>query len=131
MPLDNVFKKFKEKIDPEPEDDSPVTDTHRSEMVFNSALSAIEQEVADGAEEIETLEEEIKNLDEMRTKGRARHLNSLSQSKAGIRVKNKCEKGTIIKGQIARLVVENTLYNVTFREVVNPITRKVSIVIGT
>lgn len=131
MPLDQIFTKFKEKIDPEPEDDSPGSDTHRSEMVFNAGLSALEQEVVDGAGEIETLEEEIKNLDEMRTKGRARHLNSLSQSKVAIRVKNKCEKGTIIKGKIARLVVETTLYNVTFREVVNPITRTVSIVIDT
>lgn len=55
------------------------------------------------------------------------HLTSLLQSKSTVKIKNKCEKGTIIKGKIAQLVVEKTLYNATFKEVVDRRSNKVSI----
>ena len=130
LSLDHVVEQFTKKLDPEPTHDTAVFTPYRSEMVFTAGMSSLEAQIAANLEPIETLETEIKGLEALRTTLGLRHVNSLHRG-AVIKVRHKCERGTIIKGIIARLVVEETLYNVTFREVMNPKTRVLSIAIAT
>lgn len=127
MSLENILKEFQKKIDPEPEDQNAAPHIYRIETDFKGRLAAIEQEIADQSKEIQKLENELKGLQTLRQKLGTMHLTSLLQSKSTIKIKNKCEKGTIIKGKIAQLVVEKTLYNATFKEVVDRRTNRVSI----
>ncbi|MCP3943841.1 MAG: DUF342 domain-containing protein [Desulfobacteraceae bacterium] len=131
MSLENVLKYLTKKIDPEPDDENTVSNTHRIESNFKAGLAGFEQEIADKSEEIKKLENEIKGLEALRVKLESIHVNFPVQSGAVIKIKNKCEKGTIIKGKIARFVVEKTMYNVKFKEVMSPITKVVSIIIET
>lgn len=129
MPLENFLNHIKKKIDPEPSDETASSKIDQIETQFKARLSAFEIEMADKSEEIEKLENEIKGLKALREKLGSIHANSLSRSMSVIKIKNKCEKGTIIKGKIARLVIEKTLYNVKFKEVMDPKTNTVSITI--
>ena len=110
-----------------PEDENAVSNTYRIEADFKARLAAFKQEIADKSKEIEKTGNEIKGLQTLRAKLGSIHVNSLSRSMSAIKIKNQCEKGTIIKGKIARLVVEKTLYNITFKEVMSPKTNTVSI----
>ncbi|MBU0973248.1 MAG: FapA family protein [Proteobacteria bacterium] len=127
MSLENGLKAIREKIDPEPADETPGTVTYGHEIHFKARLAAFEREISEKSEEIKRLENEIKALEALRTRLGSPHAAALFLSKAEIRIKNKCEAGTIIKGKLARLVVENTLYNVKFREVPVPKTNRASI----
>jgi len=129
LSLDHVVEQFTKQMDPEPTHQTAVSTPYRSEMVFTAGMSSLESQIVTNLKAIETLETEIKGLQELRTTLGLRHVNSLHRSEAVIKVRNKCERGTIIKGIIARLVVEKTLYNVTFTEVMNPKTRAPSIAI--
>ncbi|MBU1341846.1 MAG: FapA family protein, partial [Proteobacteria bacterium] len=131
MPLENALKQFKDKIDPEPEDQNAASTISRIETDFKARLAAFKREAAEKSEEIEKIENDIKGLQALRAKLGSRHVNSLSPSTSAIKIKNKCEKGTIIKGVFAQLVVEKTLYNVEFKEVIDPTTNTGSIVIET
>lgn len=131
LSMDHVVEQFTKKLDPEPTHQTAVSAPYRSEMVFTAGMSSLEAQIAMNLESIETLETEIKELEVLRTTLGLRRVNSLHRSGAVIKVRNKCERGTIIKGIIARLVVGKTLYNVTFREVMNPKTRALSIAIDT
>lgn len=129
MSLGMVLKDTKQKIDPEPEDENTPSNTDLIETQFKARLAALENEIAEKSDEIEKIENEIKGLQALRAKLGSEHIKSLSRSSAAIKIKNKCEKGTIIKGKIARLVVEKTIYNITFKEVIDPQTNTVSIII--
>lgn len=130
MPLGKVLQQIKKKIDPKLENEN--ADARRSEIEtqFKGRLAVFEQEIADGSQEIEKLENEIKGLEALKTKLGEIYFNSWPQS-GSVRIKRRCEKGTIIKGRIARRVVEKTIYNVRFKEVVDPKTHTASIVIET
>ena len=58
-------------------------------------------------------------------------MTSLYRSISAINIKNRCEKGTIIKGKIARHIVEKTVYNVIFKEIIDPATNTVLIFLET
>ncbi len=138
MTLDKVVEHIKKQLDPEPDpeenqekDEDAISKADQIETQFKARLAAFEKEIEDKSEEIEKIENEIKELKALRLKLGAKHINSLAQSKAVIKIKNKCEKGTIVKGKIAQLVLEKSVYNVKFKEVMNPKTEIVSIIIET
>ena len=131
MSLGMVLKDIKQKIDPEPEDENVQSKANLIETQFKARLAALENEIAEKTEEIEKIENEIRGLQALRAKLGSIHINSLPRSGAVIKIKNKCEKGTIIKGKIARLVVEKTVHNITFKEVIDPQTKTVSIIVET
>jgi hypothetical protein len=133
--LDDILSHIQKKIDPEPEDknndEDAVSNVERIKIEFKARLAAFEQEIADELEEIEKIENEIKGLKALRKKIELMHITTLSRSNSVINIKNKCEKGTIIKGKIARHVVDKTVYNVIVREIIDPATNIVSISIET
>lgn len=96
---------------------------------LETRLAAFEQEISENENKIKKIENENKGLQSLREKLRGQHMNFLSQSRSAIKIKNACEKGTIIKGIIARLVVEKTIYNVKFKEILDPKTNAASILI--
>ncbi|MDM8538218.1 FapA family protein [Desulfobacterales bacterium HSG17] len=135
MTLEEISDYIQNKIDPEPEeeesDEDAVSKVERIEIEFKARLAAFEQEITDESEKIEKIENEIKGLQALRKKLGLMQLTSLSESTSTINIKNRCEKGTIIKGKIARHVVEKTIYNVIFKEIIDPATNIVFISIGT
>jgi hypothetical protein len=130
MPLDMVLQQIKKKIDPKLEAETENSRMYEIETQFKSRLAVFEQEIAGDSEEIETLENEIKGLEMLRAKLGEIYFTSLPQS-GSVRIKNRCEAGTLIKGRIARCVVEKTIYNVRFKEVMDPMTHTALIVIET
>jgi uncharacterized protein (DUF342 family) len=128
MSLGKVLQQIKKKIDLKLEDENANSRRYEIETQFKSRLAVFEQEIADGSEEIEKLENEIKGLEALKTKLGEIYFTFWPQF-GSVRIKNRCEKGTIIKGRIARRVVEKTIYNVRFKEVMDPKTHTASIVI--
>jgi uncharacterized protein (DUF342 family) len=130
--LGKVLQQIKKKITPEsgPEEAETGSRQYQIETQFKGRLTAFEQEIADHAEEIEILENQIQQFKALRSKLCAVHLDSFPHP-AAIKIRNKCEKGTVIKGIIARHDVEKTIYNVRFKEVMDPKTHRVSITIET
>ena len=96
---------------------------------MKARIAAFEQEISDNAKEIEKIENETKGLQSLKEKLRLRHISFLSQSTSAIKIQNTCEKGTIIKGIIAQLLVEKTIYNVKFKEILDPKTNAASILV--
>jgi uncharacterized protein (DUF342 family) len=149
MSMEDIVKFIKKKLDPEPEatekseseeknetqeesdDSTAVSNTMRIEIEFNARLAAIKQEVSEQKEEIEKLEKEIDGLKLLRKKFEPELIRTMSNSPSTIKIKNKCEQGTIIKGKVAQRILEKTLYHVTFKEVVDPKDQSVAIVIDT
>ncbi len=129
--LENIVKQLKKKIDPEPEEENTVSNIYRIETEYKARLAAIEKEVAGQSEEIEKIENEIRGLLVLKEKMGSKHQSSLSKSTSAIKIRNKCEQGTIIKGKIAQMVIQQTLHNVTFKEIFDPKTKNVSIAIET
>ncbi len=133
MTLENAVKQFKKKIDREPENESEDEDAipkeEQIETEFKARMAAFENEIAGNSEEITAIENEIKGLQALRTKLASALVRSLSRSASSITIKNQCEKGTVIKGKIASLVMEKTLYNIQLKEIPDPKTNTVSIVI--
>ncbi len=147
MSLEDVLKYIKERVEPEPEGEgegesegesegegkgeNAISNTNRIETDFKTRLSIFEQEIVEKSEEIEKIENEIKGLYALREKFGLINANSLPESRSVINIKNKCEKGTIIKGTIAQHVIEKTVYNVIFKEIIDPITNAATISIET
>ncbi|MCG8619262.1 MAG: hypothetical protein MI802_23830, partial [Desulfobacterales bacterium] len=145
MDIDQVLKHIKKKIDPGPvdeEDDdtneaeesdesraTAMPDLERVEREFRLRLAALETEVEDNEADIQKLENEIKGLKALTVKEASARLPSIPRSTAAVKIKNKCEKGTVIKGRAARMTVPKTVYHVKFKEVVTPGTRTAAIVI--
>ena len=141
MDMDQVLKHIKKKIDPGPgneEDDEAepgtppapaMPDLERVEREFRLRLAALETEVEDNEADIQKLENEIKGLKALTIKEASARLPSIPRSTAAVKIKNKCEKGTVIKGRAARMTVPKTVYHVKFKEVVTPGTRTAAIVI--
>lgn len=105
------------------------SDTHEIEHQLEARIAAFEQKISDNAKEIEKIENETKGFQSLREKLRLRHISFLSQSTSVIKIKNTCEKGTIIKEIIAQLLVEKTIYNVKFKEILDPKTNAASILV--
>ncbi len=126
--LGKVLQQIKKKIAPEPEPEEAVSRQYQIETQFKARLAAFEQEIAGHSEEIEILENQIQRFEALRTKLCAIHRDSLPHW-TSIKIKNKCEKGTVIKGIISRHEVEKTVYNVRFKEVMDPKNHRVSITI--
>jgi uncharacterized protein (DUF342 family) len=135
MTLEDISDHIQKKIDPEPEeeesDEDAVSNIERIEIEFKARLGAFEQEIADESQKIEKIEHEIKGLQALRKKLGLMYLTALSKSTSTINIKNRCEKGTIIKGKIAKHVVEKTVYNVIFKEIIDPGTNRVFISLET
>ncbi len=131
MSLDHFLIDIRKKIDPEPEDEETESKLQQIETQYKARLSAFEREIEENAGEIGKLENEIQGLEELKEKLGLVHIKSLSQTGIKVSVKNKCEKGTIIRGRIAKLIVEETIYHSTFKEKIDPKTNSVSIEIQT
>ncbi|MBU1195972.1 MAG: DUF342 domain-containing protein [Proteobacteria bacterium] len=131
---DKLLEDLRKKMDPEPEhsnEDEPfIPRLEQIETQFKARRAAIEQEIKNNSQNIEKIENEIRELSVLKEKLNAVHLKSVSKATATVKIKNQCEKGTIIKGRIARLVLEKSIYKVEFKEVTDPRTGTVSIVIN-
>jgi hypothetical protein len=130
--LEEVLKQIRDKLDPEPErtEEAPISETERIEIAFNARLQALEQEVEENQEAIVQAEREISAMETAREKLGRTYVKPMAPGDfPAIRVKNKCEKGTVIQGILARLTLEETVYNVRFRETLDPGTRKATILI--
>ena len=133
--LDGTLKQIRSKIDPEPEvppdsreEGPPMTETRRLEIEFRARLDALEREIEENQGEIEQIQREIATLVSAREKLGKTYLNSIAPGDLPvIRIKNRCEKGTVIQGILARYIVPETVYNVRFREIVDPGTLKTAI----
>jgi len=129
LSLDPFLKDLKNRMDPESGDENTVSNTYRIETEFNARLAAFNQGKSEKSEKIEN---ELKGLKAQRSKFESIHIKTLPRSRAAVvRITNKCEKGTIIKGKIAEFIVKETLYNVEFKEMMSPTTNIVSIIIET
>ncbi len=90
------------------------------ETQFNARMSALKSEIDQNAEQIEKLETDVNGLQNLRKKLGAAHAAALSPSSPEIAIRNTCDKGTVIRGRVSKLVLDQTMYNVRFKEVVNP-----------
>lgn len=118
--VQEALEQFKKKIDPEEEDEDKVdTGEYQAQIQFKAKMAALEKEIEAQAPEIEKIEHSITELENLRTRLMNTHVNDISRSGAVAKIKNKCEKGTVIKGKIASLVVEKSIYNVQFKEVLD------------
>ncbi len=119
-PLNEILKQLHKNLDPEPgtsEETSPMPETERIELAFKARLDALEREAEENREAIRQAEREITALKIARQKlGRIYIKNMSPPDFPAIRIKNKCEKGSIIKGVLASLTLKETVYNVRFRE---------------
>ena len=125
---DSILRELRSRMDSS--EKAPMAETQSLETAFNARLDALEQEAEANRKNIEQIQREIKTLSAARTKlGRA-CLKSLNTADLPvIRIKNRCEKGTVIQGILARHVVPETVYNVRFREVIRPGTFQTSIIL--
>lgn len=150
MSTDETLEWMKKQIEPEeepekekqsqPEEKAETGETEETgekpsrleqiEIQYKARLNAFENEIAQASEQIEKIEKELQGLDTLRKKLVARHIKSMKEEPSEIRVRNKCEKGTVIMGKVSRFVVENSLYNVSFKEILNPKNNTGSIVVG-
>lgn len=123
-PLEELAEQLKKKIEPDPEDENAQTELYKIEANFKARLAEIEKEVVRDQEEIDKLNEELKKLADLKTKLITPLLSSIGKSSAYITIRNQCEKGTLIKGKMAVLQVDKTMYNVTFKEIIDPQTNE-------
>lgn len=122
--LEDLLSDLKNKIDSESEDEDASTPIERIKSEFKTKTNALKSEINENLEEIQTLEKDIRQLQTLREKLVYTYMKTIAHSKAEIFVKGKCEKGTIIKGKVAQIVLESTIYNTTFKEGIDPRTRK-------
>jgi len=119
--LEETLKQLRTRLDPEPEssdEDLPMPETQRLEVAFKARLDALEKEANQNLEEIIQTEREITTLETARKRLGQTYLKRLSPSDFPvIRIRNKCEQGSIIQGILASFTLEETVYNVRFREV--------------
>lgn len=105
---------LKKEIDPD-----TGADARRIELAFQSRLDDLEKEIENNAGEIRRISDELDRLEAARHKLAGKRVSGLSRSTALIQIRNTCEKGTVIKGRIARYVVPETVYQVGFREILD------------
>jgi uncharacterized protein (DUF342 family) len=129
MSHENVVKYLHKIIDPEPEEENAASNTYGIETNFKARLAALQQEIKGNSKKIEKIENEITGLYALRARLVLKETDSMPQST--VMIKNKCEEGTIIKGRIAQLIIEKNLYNVKFKEVMEPGTNTAVITIET
>lgn len=128
--FDDTLAFMQEQIEPEPEPESnPVSADYRLQMEYQERLNNLEKEIAAQSEPIKVLEAEIWKLGILKKNMEALHVRSIPKSDIDIQVRNMCEKGTVIKGRIAHLILEKTIYNVRFKEILDPKTHQACIVI--
>jgi len=122
--LEEILKQLRSRIDPEPETlekSRPMPETDQLEMAFRARLDAIKGEAEENLEKIMQVEREIATLNAAREKLGRTYLKGLPPCDfPAIRIRNKCEKGSIIRGILASLTLDATVYNVRFREVPAP-----------
>jgi hypothetical protein len=94
-----------------------VNATQRLEADYHANLSIIEQRVASSGKEIKTLEEEIAELSIERDFFLMDQEKGFLPFSPEIKVKNKIEQGTIVKGERSSMVIERTMYGVKLQEV--------------
>lgn len=132
--LEETLRQIKARlVDPEPErteDENPMPETERIETAYRARLEALENEVAENSAAIAQAQRELASLTAARQRLGSTYVKAMAPGDFPvIRVKNKCEKGTVIQGILARHVLDKTVYNVRFRESVDPGTLKAAIVI--
>ncbi len=94
-----------------------VNATQRLEADYHANLSVIEQRMASSGKEIKTLEEEIAELSIERDFFLMDQEKGFLPFSPEIKVKNKIEQGTIVKGERSSMVIERTMYGVKLQEV--------------
>lgn len=140
MKEDEVIDLIGKKIDPGPErqakeeedpenQETAVSSRELIETDFRARLNAFQQEAENSSEQIHALKEEIHNLESERKILCDEQIPLINKSGAAVQIKNKCEKGTVIKGRVAGFIMETTVYRVQFREVYDPASGDVSITV--
>jgi len=117
LPVDDVLAAIVKQTDPEAMDEHSATSVFGVTQKFRADMEALAQEMETDAQRIETLEKEIAGLTQLQVK--LAHT-APAPPQAEARVRNRCEKGTIIKGRLARRVMDKDVHNVVFREMTDP-----------
>ena len=104
-----------------------VNATQRLEADYQANLSVIEQRMASSGKEIKTLEEEIADLSVEKDFFLMEQEKGFLPFSPEIKVKNKLEQGTIVKGERCSLVIQRTMYGVKLQEVKAPDSEKTTI----
>lgn len=137
----DILKRLQNKIEAPPEaaaSDDPESEApqeqemgelERIELGYTSRRDALEQEVEEKQEEIGQLEAEIRTLETALEKLAAAGAKQIRAAGPVIRIKNRCEKGTIVRGKASAYQVQETIYNVKFREILDPRSRQPMMVI--
>lgn len=125
MPIEKALDHIKAGIDKE--DETPMSKIEAIEARFKADLTALEQEAAARPDEIEQLETEAQRLQSLKEKLGIPQVSAPPLPAPSIRIRNRIEKGTIIKGRVAKLVLEEDLYDVEFKEIIDPVTRLAAI----
>lgn len=98
---------------------------------YQARRNALENEIEADTQRINEIRKTLETLRVKRGKV-ARAVALVSGSGAPvIQVKNKCAKGTVIRGRYAQLILETTQYQVSFKEIVDPDAGTAEIVIDT
>lgn len=125
---EKVLGHIRKAIDPEPSGQSAEPSSMNvAEAQYRGRLALILQEVEANEAHITKIEQEIKALETVRGKMHSDFLSSFSKEQPEIFIRNKCEKGIVIRGRIANRVVEKNMYNVRFKEIMDMKTNTVSI----
>ncbi len=97
-----------------------VNASQRLEADYQASLGVIEQRMVTSGKEIETLEKEIADLSIEKDFFLMDQEKGFLPFSPEIKVKNKIEQGTIVKGERSSLVIERTMYGVKLQEVKVP-----------
>ncbi|MCP4116308.1 MAG: DUF342 domain-containing protein [Desulfobacteraceae bacterium] len=97
-----------------------VNATQRLKAEYQATMGVIEQRIGASAGEIETLETEIASLSIEKDFFLMDQEKGFLPFSPEIKVRNMIEKGTILKGERASLVIGRTMYGVKLREVRTP-----------
>ncbi len=122
----DLLTDLNQKIDPEPVANSSGSEIDQITHQYEAKFSELDHEIADNSKEILNTEIDLKNILALKAKLTA----SLSPSKSVIRIREKCEKGTIIKGKITSLIIKEDMYRVMFSEAYDSQTGNLSITIA-
>ncbi|MCK5541163.1 MAG: DUF342 domain-containing protein [Desulfobacterales bacterium] len=91
--------------------------------------SQIEKEIENNSPEIKKIEDEIERLSAGKELLLSKQEASFNPINSVIKVKGQIAKGTIIKGQVAQMVVEETMYGVKLMEVRNSLKNETKILV--
>ncbi|MBI9087914.1 MAG: DUF342 domain-containing protein [Desulfobacterium sp.] len=101
----------------------------RMEADYQASLGVIEQRMATYGKEIEILEKEIADLSIEKDFFLMDQEKGFLPFSPEIKVKNKIEQGTIVKGERSSLVIERTMYGVKLQEIKVPDSEETTFVI--